>query len=367
MSAPVVIELLSDERPLGERLARDLDRTARLSVAVAYAKESALSVLDLESWAARSGRELRLVAGTDFALTELGLLRRLQPHAGSHCRVFHRLSGANFHPKLYVLDQGERRVAYVGSSNLTQGGLATNIEANVRLEGPSAAAELREPGLLFERLFGSEFATPLTPEFEARYNELQEQYRASQARYPDLRAVTHLQLAEGLLVGRYRGTVANQRQLLVVTPENYALCMRHGTWGHQHEREIRAYRPGDVFLFHVTGGRGIAAMGMFTGLPYYDNDVIWQNMGRGSFPWRMKFVALGELRSGIDTKAVLLTRRPDAPKHWFNGFIQSSHSLELEDFEALRGAFEIALREDQGLVSARPGGEPAPGRRGESS
>ncbi len=156
-------------------------------------------------------------------------------------------------------------------------------------------------------------------------------------------------LAEALLVGQYRGTAANQRQFLVVTPENFALCMRHGTWGHQHEREIRAYRPGDVFFFHVTRGRGTAAMGMFTGLPYYDDDVIWQSMARGAFPWRLKFVTLGELRTGIDTKAVLLARRPDAPKHWFNGFVQSSHSLAAEDFEPLRAAFEEAVRVERGL------------------
>jgi hypothetical protein len=57
----------------------------------------------------------------------------------------------------------------------------------------------------------------------------------------------------------------------------------------------------------------------------------------------------GELRTGIDTKTVLLARRPGAPKHWFNGFIQASHSLDAEDFEALRRAFEGALRVERGL------------------
>lgn len=355
MGSAVSVELLTRERPIGERLGRNLERGGRLSVAVAYAKQSGLAALDLERWVAGEGRELRLLAGTDFALTELGLLRRLEPRPGVRCRVFHRLSGVNFHPKLYVVDQGDRRIAYVGSSNLTLGGLRNNIEANVRLEGPRDAPELREPEALFEGLFDSEFATPLTTEFEARYTELQEQYRAAQTRYPEPPAADQLRLAEALLVGQYRGTAANQRQLLVVTPENFALCMRYGTWGHQHEQEIRAYKPGDVFFFHVTGGRGVAAMGMFTGLPYYDKDVIWQNMGRGSFPWRMKFVALGELRTGVDTKVVLLTRRPDAPKHWFNGFIQSSHSLGGEDFESLRAAFEAALRVERGMEEGARG------------
>jgi HKD family nuclease len=349
MSSAVAIELLSREQPIGPRLEGDLARGGKLSVAVAYAKESSLAAVNLERFVERSGCELELLAGTDFALTELGLLRRLEPHAGVRCRVFHRITGVNFHPKLYLVDQGERRVAYVGSSNLTLGGLRSNIETNIRLEGPRQAPELRDAEQLFRQLFDSEYATPLTPEFEARYTELQQQYRTMQARYPERHAVEQLEVAERLLVGQYRAGVANKRRLLVVTPENFALCMRHGTWGHQKEHQIRAYRAGDVFFFHVTGRRGIAAMGMFTGLPYFDNDPIWQNMGRGSFPWRMKFVTLGELRTGINTKEALLVRRPGAPSHWFNGFIQSSHSLDAEDFGILHRYFEAALRLERGL------------------
>lgn len=63
-------------------------------------------------------------------------------------------------------------------------------------------------------------------------------------------------------------------------------------------------------------------------------------MDKGSFPWRVSFVPLGELRTGIPTKEILVARRPDAPKHWFNGFIQASHSLVpgLDDREELLAA-----------------------------
>ncbi len=182
MGSAVAVELLSRERPIGERLGRDLESGGRLSVAVAYAKASALVALDLERWVAGEGNELRLLAGTDFALTELGLLRRLEPNAGVRCRVFHGLAGVNFHPKLYLVDRDDRRIAYVGSSNLTLGGLRNNIEANERHESQRDAPELRETEALFGRLFISEFSTPLSTEFETRYNELQEQYRDKQPR-----------------------------------------------------------------------------------------------------------------------------------------------------------------------------------------
>ena len=108
---------------------------------------------------------------------------------------------------------------------------------------------------------------------------------------------------------------------------------------------MRAYAPGDVLFMHATGGRETVAMGMFTGEPYFDDRPLWREMdGRVAFPWRIRFVSLGELRTGLSTRATLAPLRPGAPKNWFNGFMQQSHSLGLEDFSALRLAFEIALR-----------------------
>ncbi|EYF03841.1 Hypothetical protein CAP_5105 [Chondromyces apiculatus DSM 436] len=42
--------------------------------------------------------------------------------------------------------------------------------------------------------------------------------------------------------------------------------------------------------------------------------------------------------------------RPGAKKNWFKGFIQSSHTLKQDDFEALKKAFEEALRVEQALL-----------------
>jgi hypothetical protein len=86
----------------------------------------------VEGWC-RPGRRLRLLAGTDFALTELELLRRLELTGQAHCRILHSVGPGIFHPKIYLIDKGARRVVYVGSSNLTRGGLQENVEACMRL------------------------------------------------------------------------------------------------------------------------------------------------------------------------------------------------------------------------------------------
>jgi hypothetical protein len=135
---------------------------------------------------------------------------------------------------------------------------------------------------------------------------------------------------------------------------NFEVCMREGVWGRQHEREIRGYSPGDVLLFHVTGGRGIAAIGMFSGEPFHDARPLWLPDKRGVFPWRIRLVSLGELRNGISTRDILAPLRLGAPRNWFHGFIQQSHELAPGDFEVLWSEVERAVRRERlgvGLAS----------------
>ncbi|WP_170228797.1 phospholipase D-like domain-containing protein [Polyangium fumosum] len=336
--------VLGDAKEFGKSLIEDLKAARSMSVAVAFAKESALEAVDVEGFC-RTGRSLKLLAGTDFALTELTLLRRLGRTERADCRVYHSI-GRNrvFHPKLYVLDKDASRVVYVGSSNFTFGGLAGNIEANVRLEGPADAPEIRDATDLFRALFDSEFATALSDDFEQRYQELQRNLRAVQ-RYPTVvENAQQMVVAESLLVGAYRAQKSNQRWLLVVSPENFATCMQHGVWGRMREQEIRAYSRGDVFFMHVTGGRGLAAFGMFVEEPYHDDTPLWSSDPRGVFPWRVKIHPFAVLTGGLTTKQVLAPLRAGARPNWFHGFIQQSHTLQDQDFAALKGAFEVAAR-----------------------
>jgi HKD family nuclease len=80
--------LIQGGKPFGDALLADLVGARDLAIAVAFAKESVLAAVDIEEWC-RPGRRLRLLAGTDFAFTELELLRRLELTGQAHCRIFH--------------------------------------------------------------------------------------------------------------------------------------------------------------------------------------------------------------------------------------------------------------------------------------
>ncbi|MDI1433239.1 hypothetical protein [Polyangium sorediatum] len=349
------IELLRHGREMGARLAADLGEATRACIAVSRAEASALGVIDLVGFVERGG-ELMLLAGFDGYGTETAMLRRFERMPGARCRIYHAWSGTAFLPRLYVLDIGPRRVVYVGSSDLAASGLSRDLAVNVRIEGSASEPELERPMRLFEELFWSELSWPLSYVFEAEYEALRAARRAAIERAPDPSAEARLGFAVAEKLGEQRGKASARRHLLVVTAKSYALCMQTKSFGRRRQAELDRYGKGDPFFFHVTGrGRGLRAMGMFTGETYRDEAPSIRGMDGGAPPFRKKFVVLGELGKEIRTRPILESLRPGAPKHWFNGFVQDSHTLSIEDFEALRGAFVSALAGEQGTSKANAG------------
>ncbi|CAM3527226.1 hypothetical protein TSOC111612_00920 [Tsukamurella ocularis] len=56
--------------------------------------------------------------------------------------VFHDPSSRTFHPKVYIASCGERRLLYLGSNNLTAGGVHFNYEAGVKVALDAADVEV---------------------------------------------------------------------------------------------------------------------------------------------------------------------------------------------------------------------------------
>ena len=103
--------------------------------AVAFVKSSGVRHL-AESLAAfgRSGR-IDIVVGIDHGGTSYEGLRDLMAAAGPNARlaIFHNRLPYTFHPKVYLFKSRSSGEIFMGSGNLTEGGLFTNYEAGVRL------------------------------------------------------------------------------------------------------------------------------------------------------------------------------------------------------------------------------------------
>lgn len=103
--------------------------------AVAFLKQSGLSQIigDIKEVLQR-GATFNAVIGTDFWLTDpeaLESLFRLQTdYATCKLHIFKSSAKSTFHPKYYRFKTGSTLRLILGSANLTDGGLATNIEVS---------------------------------------------------------------------------------------------------------------------------------------------------------------------------------------------------------------------------------------------
>ena len=109
-----------------------------LDIAVAWVRESGTAYLaePLARFLGHGGR-LCVIAGIDLEnTTQEGLqaLLDLEQHGRCETYVYHNESGSIFHPKVYLFRNEEEARLIVGSNNITQAGLYTNVEAGLQVE-----------------------------------------------------------------------------------------------------------------------------------------------------------------------------------------------------------------------------------------
>ena len=151
--------------PLFPLLARRIDGAERVDLAVAFAMDSGVRLIEpwLRDLLARGG-QLRLVVGDYMDVTEPAALWRLSDLEGATLRVFETGAGS-FHPKAWLFRAADKSgAAIVGSSNLSATALTSGVEWNLHSE--SAADEVE---IAFEALLAHPQTKPLTPDWIARY------------------------------------------------------------------------------------------------------------------------------------------------------------------------------------------------------
>ena len=114
----------------------------KASISVAYLKKSGVELIkqSLEENKDRNAK-ISLITSLDFGITDVDGLRE-SLNMGMRCGIMH---DKNFHPKLYIFEMGEGNAAMiVGSSNLSNGGLSTNYEANLVISGKVSDSPIKE-------------------------------------------------------------------------------------------------------------------------------------------------------------------------------------------------------------------------------
>jgi len=106
---------------------RAIESSEEIIICVAFLKCSGLNFL-IEKINEKKGK-VKFYVGLDFYLTEPTALRQLLNFG--HKVFLAEKPKATFHPKIFYFKTKNNITAFVGSSNLTSGGLITNIETSV--------------------------------------------------------------------------------------------------------------------------------------------------------------------------------------------------------------------------------------------
>jgi HKD family nuclease len=146
-----------------------LNKAIEVWVAVALVKEDALA--RFQSLISKNAKQHYLI-GIDLP-TLPKVLRIFQKLCSKKIDAAICKSSYSFHPKVYLIETAEETISFIGSSNLTKGGLQENTEMNVAIEDKTIFQSLRT---WFELLKQESY--PLTDEnineYESKFNSVSE-------------------------------------------------------------------------------------------------------------------------------------------------------------------------------------------------
>lgn len=164
----------NQNQKLAEVLQAEITSSKQTRIAVAFVSQSGLSKLENAIKAMlETGGEIEMLVGLDFSTTEPKALWTMHHWAteNSGFKYFcSPISRPVYHPKMYLIRGLETESVVVGSSNLTNGGLSGNAEANIFIKGALNSEIFSDAEESYLRLKFDGRRTP-NPQFLAVYEE----------------------------------------------------------------------------------------------------------------------------------------------------------------------------------------------------
>jgi HKD family nuclease len=145
-------------RTMVSALSSMIEGTSDLRMAVAFLSKRGLGMIDAPLMPiVDAGTPVEFLVGLDMLTTEPVALRQLfqlcQSNKNANLYCLGSLAGGGiYHPKLYVSRAGNSVMSIVGSSNLTTGGLKTNVEVNVLIEADAGEELVSDIYTAYNRL-----------------------------------------------------------------------------------------------------------------------------------------------------------------------------------------------------------------------
>lgn len=166
-------------------LTRTIPKAKEIKFAIAFMKYSGFLLLEKNIHEClRNGGSIEFLIGLDFRTTEPRVLRRLKELSDDvrllKCYCFSDPSFEDtpvYHPKLYILNDGEYVTIALGSSNLTEGGLRKNVEVNAIITASIKEEIVSDVYELYSRLKFQQSRFEPDLEYIGKYEEAYERVR----------------------------------------------------------------------------------------------------------------------------------------------------------------------------------------------
>ncbi|MEW6131203.1 MAG: DUF3427 domain-containing protein [Acidobacteriota bacterium] len=169
-----VVSNIPGQTRMVDVLRRGFRTSNNIAISVSFLRYSGLGLVldDLLAFTARGGKA-RILTSTYLGITQPEALNTLLNIKGVESRIhiagYTNINLVNqntgFHTKFYIFRNGVAE-CWVGSSNFTKGGLASNLEANLCHRDIAAIQSLEE---VFEILWNSEDVITVCPKFTEEY------------------------------------------------------------------------------------------------------------------------------------------------------------------------------------------------------
>lgn len=141
--------------PLILPLREDLAKANAVYINVAFLMESGVKlILPQLTRLVQRNVPIKILTGTYLNVTEPSAIYLLKVILGNKVDIrFYNERNVSFHPKGYIIEQGEDSIAYIGSSNVSQSALISGVEWNYRLQKSSAPQDFEAFLDMFHLLF----------------------------------------------------------------------------------------------------------------------------------------------------------------------------------------------------------------------
>ncbi len=324
MQVGAVLNQRSGARML-EAVKEGLRGASEARIAVAFTRCSGLQLLldPLRELIARGG-DARVLTSTYQAVTQPEALQTLLRTEGLQTRL--QRGPVGFHVKFWWFKRGEGVTCWAGSSNLTKGGLTSNLEWNLRREDADAAELTRSQ---FDSLWTRPDVAPLSAAEIARY--------AAEHREAQLRAVEVVQ------EGGAPGVVANPAQV-----EALARLAALRAQGHRRAAIIVATGVGKTYLAAMDARAAGARRVLYVS---HRMEHLWQAQGSFRRVWGadLRSGLLGDGVAELDRDHLFATvqslrRRTELlDRPWDYLIIDEFHHAEAGSYAPLRGLRDRAF------------------------